>query len=399
MATREDPHIPLNRKPFSANNTETMNAKRSHKTFSLSGRPSLPVRVGLIGVLAVLATTGCSWRDKRAKSAPASSAFDTSAPPLTQPAPDADPASGDDPTTSTPAATPKEEVAAVVNGKTIHKREVTDLLWQGRGLPVLTMLIELAAVENYARLQGDQITAEDIDHELAETLSLLDGSPSAGSGDDPADVRERREAINESLCRSKGIGREEFALTMRRNAYLRKLVVRDMRFDERELRMEFNRLYGPKVEVRHILLKDLRAAQEAKDRLSKREPFESVAEDMSADQSSSVFGGLLKPFTIDDERYPLEFRRPCFDLKPGQISKIVHTPKGWHIIKLLREIPASGVELDLVRDRVEASLKRRRVFRLMEQERHRIMEATNVQINDADLARQYRLVRGSQGPR
>jgi peptidyl-prolyl cis-trans isomerase SurA len=58
----------------------------------------------------------------------------------------------------------------------------------------------------------------------------------------------------------------------------------------------------------------------------------------SQDINTKNNGGLLQPF--ETGRVVPSFSEPAFALSnPGDISKPVLTPYGWHIIKLIQKIP------------------------------------------------------------
>jgi peptidyl-prolyl cis-trans isomerase C len=90
---------------------------------------------------------------------------------------------------------------------------------------------------------------------------------------------------------------------------------------------------GEKVKLKHILLGSEGAAKEAQARLAKAETFEAVARAMSADTGSAAKGGELD-FMGREQMVP-EFARAAYALKPGEVSEIVKTPFGFHLIKLV----------------------------------------------------------------
>jgi peptidyl-prolyl cis-trans isomerase C len=114
------------------------------------------------------------------------------------------------------------------------------------------------------------------------------------------------------------------------------------------------------VRASHILLmtkdKDEAAKQAAKtkiDELLKRakagEDFAALAKANSDDGSASQ-GGDLGPFPRG--RMVPEFDKVAFSLKPGEISDVVTTEFGYHIIKLTEKKEASTIPLDQVKPQV-----------------------------------------------
>ncbi len=101
------------------------------------------------------------------------------------------------------------------------------------------------------------------------------------------------------------------------------------------------------VDAAHILLKvpdpskdaEVRAkAQAILERAKAGEDFAQLAEKYSEDTSTAKTGGDLGPFPRG--RMVKEFENVAFSLKPGQISDLVRTQFGYHIIKVLKhDIP------------------------------------------------------------
>jgi hypothetical protein len=72
-------------------------------------------------------------------------------------------------------------------------------------------------------------------------------------------------------------------------------------------------------------------AQKAWKRLQNGESFEKVAKSVSEDMTSKHKGGYLG--FIDGSTYGREFQQAISSLKPGAISKPIHSSFGYHIIK------------------------------------------------------------------
>jgi parvulin-like peptidyl-prolyl isomerase len=63
-------------------------------------------------------------------------------------------------------------------------------------------------------------------------------------------------------------------------------------------------------------------------------PFEDVAKKVSDDEGSKNAGGAIGNF--ERNAMPEAFSKATFDLKVGEISDVVETPRGFHIIKRTR---------------------------------------------------------------
>ncbi len=86
------------------------------------------------------------------------------------------------------------------------------------------------------------------------------------------------------------------------------------------------------IHARHILLDDQAAAQAALDRINKGEDFATVAKEVSTDTATKDQGGDLGWFPRG--QMTEEFENAAFALQPGQVSGLVETTYGYHIIKV-----------------------------------------------------------------
>lgn len=86
------------------------------------------------------------------------------------------------------------------------------------------------------------------------------------------------------------------------------------------------------VHCAHILVKTEKEAQTAMERLNKREKFSNVAKEVSLCPSGKR-GGDLGTFTRG--KMVKEFEQAAFSLEKGQMSPIVKTQFGYHIVKRL----------------------------------------------------------------
>ncbi|MGB9592978.1 MAG: peptidylprolyl isomerase, partial [Anaerolineae bacterium] len=89
------------------------------------------------------------------------------------------------------------------------------------------------------------------------------------------------------------------------------------------------------VHARHILLASEQDAQAALRRIQAGEDFAKVAREMSQDEITRADGGDLGFFPKGMLSVPKEIEDAAFALQPGQVSGIVRSPYGYHIIQVL----------------------------------------------------------------
>jgi len=111
------------------------------------------------------------------------------------------------------------------------------------------------------------------------------------------------------------------------------------------------------VHARHILVPTEEEAKAALARLKKGEDFAKLAAELSKDPGSGKEGGDLGYFTRD--RMVKEFGDAAFALKPGEISGIVKTQFGYHIIKVEDRRTKPVPSFDTVKDQLKTYLGRK----------------------------------------
>lgn len=87
------------------------------------------------------------------------------------------------------------------------------------------------------------------------------------------------------------------------------------------------------VHARHILVETKEEAQAALERLEKGEDFAALARELSTDEASKEKGGDLGWFP---RRLMVpEFEAVAFTLEPGEVSQVVQSTFGYHVIEVL----------------------------------------------------------------
>jgi hypothetical protein len=86
--------------------------------------------------------------------------------------------------------------------------------------------------------------------------------------------------------------------------------------------------------------------------------FAALAKKHSADAGSAGRGGELAPFTR--AQMPKEFADAAFALEPGELSEVVKTPHGVHIIELHERIPSQLAPFESIKEPLRQQLLGRR---------------------------------------
>ncbi len=146
--------------------------------------------------------------------------------------------------------------------------------------------------------------------------------------------------------------------------YLRQLKDKDLKVDEAEIKKYYDErkedFTNPvRVTASHILSPTESDAQAALKRLKAGEDFAKVAREVSTDPSADR-GGAIGEVTKGDLSDIPEFEAALFSLKPGQISGIVKTKIGFHIIRKAGEIKLPAQAFDQAAVQIHRVLEKKK---------------------------------------
>jgi parvulin-like peptidyl-prolyl isomerase len=220
----------------------------------------------------------------------------------------------------------------------------TQLLEAAGGQVLFEYVLDKQLAEELKR-KGITISEEDVKKEERLMLNGLD-----------TDINQAQRILNE-LKERRGLGPVRFHQMLYRNAGLRVLVKVPATYDPLAMRNEYEVIYGPRYEVRIAILESMAKAQEFNRRMRSGESFTDLVIQMSSD-SSRLQGGLLSPFSIQDESYPKAIRDQLPLLKVGQVSDPIALDASATValIRLERKIEGSNVSMDSVKRELEQSL-------------------------------------------
>ncbi|WP_181349241.1 peptidylprolyl isomerase [Thalassobacillus sp. CUG 92003] len=169
---------------------------------------------------------------------------------------------------------------------------------------------------------------------------------------------------------------EDFKKTVRLGLLQEKAAAEDADFSEEELKKQYERM-KTEIKASHILVEDQKTAKEVKQKLENGGDFAKLAKEYSTDGSSEQ-GGDLGYFS-SDAMVP-KFTDAAYSLEKGEVSDVVQTQHGFHIIKVTdkRDKEDFG-SFEEEKDRV----KRQLVSQNMDQQA--LQQKVQKMIEDADV--------------
>lgn len=269
-----------------------------------------------------------------------------------------------------------DDVVARVNGTVIYRKAVREVVQGALAVAdaqpdpatigkladaALDSLIALELLYQESQTQGTTVTAAAIDEEMARTRSRF---PDAGSFN--------------SLLKARGMSeadlRRDTQKTMAVNRLLESTVWKGIKVTPEQAKQfyEQNRdefKHPAEIRVSHILIRvkegasaaDRKAAQQRAagllEQLKAGADFAQMARDNSQDPSSAAQAGDLG-YVAPGETDPA-FEKAAFALATNQLSDVVKTPYGFHIIKVTGRRDAGYEPLAEVQDRIKAVLEKR----------------------------------------
>jgi peptidyl-prolyl cis-trans isomerase C len=167
---------------------------------------------------------------------------------------------------------------------------------------------------------------------------------------------------------------------------LKKKLVQDVKIDEGEIKKyyeahkeEFKK--PEEINTRHILLKTEEEAKQVQERLTKGEDFIELAKRYSIDPSAKTTGGEIG-FHPRGSLVP-EYEEEAFKLKRvGQVSGIVKTRFGYHIIRLEGVKPPSYATYEEVKELIRQKLIQEKQGQLLENYINELKKNAKIKVNE-----------------
>lgn len=135
---------------------------------------------------------------------------------------------------------------------------------------------------------------------------------------------------------------------------------------------------SPKVEARHILLRTEKEAQRALTKLKDGEDFIKMAKEISIDLPMALQGGKMG--IIEKGKTLPVLEKALFTLKEGEVSGVVKTRFGYHILKVDRYIPAGLKPFEEVKKEIRLTILRQKESKAFEEVTRRLEKDASIKI-------------------
>ncbi len=271
-------------------------------------------------------------------------------------------------------------VMATVNGHPIYMDALHTILVANFGLPTAQHLIMNEVVAQHAENEGIAATEEDIQLESNQAMARL-----APEGfDDDA----QRQQLLDRLLAERGLSRAQWMEGMERQVLLRKMAADQVNVTDDDLKDEYERQYGRRVQVRHIELVSLAAAQQVQMRLEDGDEFVNLVRSFSENPSKQN-DGLLPPISYKSVDVPPAIRQAAVVLTDvGEVSQPIQVGTHYHLLQLVKVFPSEEAEFDLVKDQLREAVREAQVQRLRQVIFRDIVRNADIEFADPILRKQ-----------
>ncbi len=256
---------------------------------------------------------------------------------------------------------------------------------------------EKAAPEDYlVKINNTYITEED----FMEKFQTLPAWAQKRFTDEEGKKQFVNEIVKEELLYQEALNRgidkdpyfqdriEEFRRMTLVSTILKNEVEEKASVDEQELRDFYERhkdsfSTGEEVKASHILVDTEAEAEDILKKIMMKESFSELAKKFSKDHTSAIKGGDLGFF--GKGRMVPGFEKVAFELQPGEVSDLVKTKFGYHIIKVIEKRESKLRDFDEVRSVIEQRLKAEKQKTLFDDFIGSLKEQSATEINEDAL--------------
>lgn len=249
-----------------------------------------------------------------------------------------------------------KNIVAIINGQKVPRQELYELLVDTYGDDALDVLIRRTLIYQAAAKEGISATNSELNQKLKILINgEIDGLMRTYRIKDRADLEKELTKIDSSLAQLE----EKLSKKMRKQAEVEvlaeKVMTKTVTVTEEELKKVYDQEYGEKIEASQIVYNTRSDAEDTLKKLKSGADFATMAKNDSIDRVSAAKGGKMQPFSPKDG-----IGTQVANLKVGEISDIIKTDYGYHIIQITGKKPASNKDFKAVRSELEKTARNQR---------------------------------------
>lgn len=249
-----------------------------------------------------------------------------------------------------------KNIVAIVNNQKITRQELYSMLVDAYGEDALDVLIRRTLIFQEAEKKGVSITDSEVNQRLEIVVNAeINALMRQYRIKEIADLEKELAKIGTNV----ELLRDKLLKKMRKQAEIEllaeKVMIKTITITEEELRDVYEQEYGEKIEASQIVLKTRSDADDVLKKLKSGADFGTIAKNLSIDRVTALKGGKMQPFSPKDS-----LGVQIAHLKIGEISDIIKTDYGYHIIKITGRKPAGNKDFKSVRGELEKFAKDQR---------------------------------------
>lgn len=232
---------------------------------------------------------------------------------------------------------------ATVNGQPISRADFEQKLEASPvARNVLQQMVQEALIEQYAKNNNLTVT----DAEISQREDQLKANFPNGSWDE--------------MLKARNLSEADVKTALREQIILDKALAKDVTISPAQVKQYFDKNHAAfdkpeEVQARHILVPDLKTADQVEAQLKAGKNFADLAKQYSTDPGSKDKGGDLG-FFRRGQMVPA-FDKVAFTLPVGAISQPVKSPFGYHIIQVEAKQPGQTATLANSTERITEMLR------------------------------------------
>lgn len=253
-----------------------------------------------------------------------------------------------------------DDVVAVVNGQELSRNELADLLVGMYGREGVDRLIRRTLIKQEAKRLNIKVNED----ETAERKELIvkgetQRQMKKNGLKDEEDLKRELEKAGATIeqYQKSIIKKYESAIGEVGTMLLaEKIIKKTINITDEELNEAYEEQFGEKIVARQIVLRMMRDAEKILKRIKTGADFEALAKKESIDRASASRGGRMRPFGPHGI-----LGKAVANLKKGEISEIIKTDSGYHILKIDNRIPRSMKKFSEVKDELVKFVTARKI--------------------------------------